>query len=59
HNDAYFGLGGTMDTDARAEYMSQDLLMLEIDSNVQPGGAVNASPTHAAHPPMEIQGGFN
>jgi hypothetical protein len=27
HNDAYFGLGGALDTDARAEYMSQDVLM--------------------------------
>ena len=29
HNDAYFGLGGALNTDIRTEYLSQDVLMRE------------------------------
>ncbi len=43
HNDAYFGLGGAMDTELRSEYMSQDVLMREMETDLSHGEAVNAA----------------
>ena len=59
HNDAYFGLGGAMDTELRSEYMSQDVLMREMETDLSHGEAVNALPTYAGHPPMEMKGELN
>lgn len=58
HNDAYFGLGGSMDTGARTEYMNQDVLMRSMDTDLNHGAAVNARQSHA-HPPREMQGRLN
>ena len=59
HNDAYFGLGGAMDTGLRSEYMSQDALMREMETDLSHGEAVNAAPSYAGHPPMEMKGELN
>ena len=59
HNDAYFGLGGAMDTGLRSEYMSQDALMREMETDLSRNEAVNALPTYAGHPPMEMKGELN
>ena len=59
HNDAYFGLGGSMDTGARAEYMSQDVLMRTMDTDLDHGASVNDAQSHAGHPSMEVQGSLN
>ena len=59
HNDAYFGLGGAMDTGLRSEYMSQDALMREMETDLSRSEAVNALPTYAGHPPMEMKGELN
>ncbi|MFL2949232.1 MAG: hypothetical protein ACJZ40_02465, partial [Candidatus Poseidoniaceae archaeon] len=59
HNDAYFGLGGAMDTDARTEYMNQDALMRSMDTDLHRQNAVNAAPSHAGHPSKEMQGRLN
>jgi hypothetical protein len=59
HNDAYFGLGGSMDTDARMEYMNQDVLMRSMDTDLDHGAAVNAAQAHAGHPPKEMRGDLN
>ena len=59
HNDAYFGLGGAMDTDARTEYMSQDVLMRTLDTDLQPQNAVNAVQTDIGRPSKEMKGNLN
>jgi hypothetical protein len=59
HNDAYFGLGGAMDTGLRSEYMSQDVLMREMETDLSHGEAVNAAPIYAGHPPKEMKGELN
>ena len=59
HNDAYFGLGGSMDTGARTEYMNQDVLMRSMDIDLNHGAAVNATQTHAGHPTQDLQGRLN
>ena len=59
HNDAYFGLGGAMDTGLRSEYMSQDALMREMETDLSHGEAVNAASSYAGHPPMEMKGELN
>ena len=59
HNDAYFGLGGAMDTGLRSEYMSQDALMREMETDLSHGEAADAAPTYAGHPPMEMRGEIN
>jgi hypothetical protein len=59
HNDAYFGLGGSMDTGARAEYMSQDVLMRSMDTDLDHGASVNDAQSHAGHPSKEVQGSLN
>jgi len=59
HNDAYFGLGGAMDTGLRSEYMSQDALMREMETDLSHGEDVNAASTYAGHPPMEMKGELN
>ena len=59
HNDAYFGLGGAMDTTARAEYMSQDVLMRESEAELAHASAVNIAHTLAGHPGVEVKGQLN
>jgi hypothetical protein len=59
HNDAYFGLGGAMDTGLRSVYMSQDVLMREMETDLSHGEAVNAAPIYAGHPPKEMKGELN
>ena len=59
HNDAYFGLGGAMDTSARAEYMSQDVLMRESEAELAHASAVNVAHTLAGHPGVEVKGQLN
>jgi hypothetical protein len=59
HNDSYFGLGGAMDTDERAEYMSQDVLMRSLDTGLQPRNAVSAVQTVPGHPSKELKGNHN
>jgi hypothetical protein len=59
HNDSYFGLGGAMDTDERAEYMSQDVLMRSLDTGLQPQNAVSAVQTVPGHPSKELKGNHN
>ena len=59
NNDAYFGLGGSMDTGARTEYMNQDVLMRSMDTDLDHGAALNAVQSHAGHPSKEMQGGLN
>jgi hypothetical protein len=59
HNDAYFGLGGAMDTELRSEYMSQDALMREMETDLSHGEADEAAPTYAGHPPIEMKGEIN
>ena len=59
HNDAYFGLGGAMDTTARAEYMSQDVLMRESEAELEHASALNVAHTLAGHPGVEVKGQLN
>ena len=59
HNDAYFGLGGAMDTTARAEYMSQDVLMRESEAELAHASALNVAHTLAGHPGVEVKGQLN
>lgn len=59
HNDAYFGLGGSMDTDARMEYMNQDVLMRSMDTDLDHGAGVEDVQSHAGHPSKEMQGRLN
>jgi len=59
HNDAYFGLGGSMDTDARMEYMNQDVLMRSMDTDLDHGAGVADVQSHAGHPSKEMQGRLN
>jgi hypothetical protein len=59
HNDAYFGLGGSMDTDARMEYMNQDVLMRSMDTDLDHGAGVDDVQSHAGHPSKEMQGRLN
>ena len=59
HNDAYFGLGGAMNTDARAEYMSQDVLMRSLDTGLQPQSPVIAVQAVPGHPSKELKGNPN
>jgi len=59
HNDAYFGLGGAMDTELRSEYMSQDVLMREMETDLPHSEPVNAALTSAGHPPKEMKGELN
>jgi hypothetical protein len=56
HNDAYFGLGGSLDTAARAEYMSQDVLMR--DSRISKPHANDSLGSQASigFPPKEMKG---
>jgi hypothetical protein len=48
-----------MDTGLRSEYMSQDVLMREMETDLSHGEAVNAAPIYAGHPPMEMKGELN
>jgi len=59
HNDAYFGLGGAMDTTSRAEYMSQDVLMRESETAVFEEDGVAASPIPSGRPHKEAGGQRN
>jgi len=54
HNDAYFGLGGSLDTAARAEYMSQDVLMRDHTLSQLPDSL--ESQTIPVSPPKEMKG---
>ena len=56
HNDAYFGLGGALNTQERAEYLSQEVLMREdtfsqphINTGVQSQASIGS-------PPKEMKG---
>lgn len=59
HNDAYFGLGGAMDTTSRAEYMSQDVLMRESETAVFEEDVMAASPIPSGRPHKEAVGQRN
>jgi hypothetical protein len=54
HNDAYFGLGGSLDTAARAEYMSQDVLMRDHTLSQLPDSL--GSQASIGFPPKEMKG---
>jgi hypothetical protein len=56
HNDAYFGLGGALDTNARAEYMSQDVLMRDSTiSKLHANDALEIQSTNGS-PSKEMKG---
>jgi len=59
HNDAYFGLGGSLDTKVRSEYLSQDALMQfdEGDDVHMANAAVSQIQNH--HPSNEMRGQIN
>ena len=59
HNDAYFGLGGSLNTKERTEYLSQDALMRfdESDDMHMANGAVPQIQNH--HPSNEMRGQIN
>ncbi|MDA7846082.1 hypothetical protein N9A87_03440 [Euryarchaeota archaeon] len=59
HNDAYFGLGGAMDTNARAEYMSQDVLMREHDLQQPDLDAASAMQALSSLPPKNATGAIS
>ena len=56
HNDAYFGLGGALNTQERAEYLSQEVLMRE-DTFSQPHiNTAVQSQASIGSPPKEMKG---
>ena len=56
HNDAYFGLGGSMDTGVRSEYMAQDVLMREPGIQPMTTPEVRTGTLPNGRPSREIQG---
>ena len=53
-NDAYFGLGGSIDVQERSDYLSEDALMRDVGIDANHEGATVA--LHSNHPLKELTG---
>ena len=60
HNDAFFGLGGSLSTQQRTDYLAQEALMRIDDgpANLPQFEEVTPS-TESTHPPAELKGEMN